>query len=108
MCVLFANRGQIGARSRAPLEQHPLGLRQIENRFERIADGIDEARRALRVVLTRQELLSYLLGFVEIKAVAARFRHAHVEPHRRIEARLLRQHQVRQLEAEILPVFAES
>ena len=37
-------------------------------------------------------------------AVAARLLHADVEPDRRVEARLLRQHQVRQLEPEILAV----
>jgi hypothetical protein len=34
--VFFAQRRKIGARARAPLEQHAFGLGQIENRFERI------------------------------------------------------------------------
>src|ERR1041385_1946056 len=42
---------------------------------------------------------------VVIPAVAARLLYAHVEPDRRIERRLLRQHHVRQLVAEVLGVF---
>ena len=34
--VLFAQRREIRARARAPLEQHAFGLRQVENRFQRI------------------------------------------------------------------------
>ena len=96
----FAQRGQIRARARAPLEQHALGLGQIENGFERIAHRVDEARRALRPRIGRVDLFDLVGGFVVIPAVAARFLDAHVEPHRRVEARLLRQHQVRQLVAE--------
>src|SRR5687767_3957773 len=33
------------------LEQHPLGLRETENRVHRVLHGIDEARRALRMLL---------------------------------------------------------
>ena len=104
--VLFAQRRKIGARARSPLEQHALGLGQIENRFQRILHRVDEAGRALRARLALLQLHDVVAGFVVIEAVAARFVHADVEPDRRIEARLLGQHQVRQLVAEILRVFA--
>ncbi len=47
--VFFAQRRKVRARARAPLEQHAFGLRQVENRFERILHRNDEAGRALRL-----------------------------------------------------------
>ena len=75
--VAAAQRGEIRARARAPLEEHALGLGQVHDRFHVVLDGIDEAGRALRLGL-----------------------HAHVEPDRRIEGHLLLDEQVRQLVAE--------
>ncbi len=72
-----AQRGEIRARAGAPLEQHPLGLGQVHDRFHVVLDRVDEAGRALRLGL-----------------------HAHVEPHRRIEGHLLLDQQVRQFVAE--------
>ena len=62
--VLFAQRGEVRARARAPLEQHALGLGQVEDGFERILHRIDEAGRALGL---RWPLVSFLMrsvGFV--------------------------------------------
>ena len=54
--VLLAQRRKVGARARSPLEQHAFGLRQVENRFERILHRIDEAGRALRARLALLQL----------------------------------------------------
>ena len=72
-----AQRREIRARARAPLEQHPLGLGQVHDRFHVVLDRVDEAGRALRLGL-----------------------HADVEPHRRVESHLLLDQQVRQIVAE--------
>jgi len=72
-----AQRREVRSRAGAPLEEHSFGARQPHDRFHVVANRIDEARRALRFRL-----------------------HAHVEPHRRIEAHLLFDQQVRQLVAE--------
>ncbi len=45
--VFFPQDGQIGAGAGAPLEQHAFGLGQIQNRFERIFHGNNEASGAL-------------------------------------------------------------
>ncbi len=72
-----AQGGEIRARARAPLEEHPFGLGQVHDRFHVVLDGVDEAGRALRLGL-----------------------HAHVEPHGRIEGHFLLDQQVRQFVAE--------
>ena len=77
-----ADRGQVRARARAELEQHALGAREAEDRLHRVVDGVDEARRGLRVLLD-----------------------ADVEPDRAVEGRLLLHEQVRQLVAEGLQVL---
>ena len=91
-------RRQIGARARSPLEQHALGLGEGEDAVERIVYRVDEARRALRVLVADGAVFHALgLGVpvpvlrvgVGLDAIAA-----HVEPHRRIEGRLLLQQQV--------------
>ena len=46
-----ADGGQVGARARSPLEEHALGLGQGEDGVERVVDGVDEAGRALRVLV---------------------------------------------------------
>ena len=80
--VAAAQRGEIRARARAPLEEHALGLGQVHDRFHVVLHGVDEAGRALRLGL-----------------------HADVEPHRRIEGHLLLDQQVRQLVAESVARF---
>ena len=102
--ILFAQGGQIRSRPRPPLEQHALGLRQIQNRFQRVAHGIDEAGRTLRAALALPQRHDGIGVFVPVPTVTPRLFYAHVEPHRRVEARLLGQHQVSQLIAEILRV----
>ena len=62
---------EIRARAGAPLEEHALGLGEVHDGIHVVLDGIDEARRALRLGL-----------------------HADVEPHRRIEGHLLLDQQV--------------
>ncbi len=57
------------------------------------------------MVLAGSKLLHHLRRLVKIKTVAARFRHADVEPDGRIEAGLLRQHQMGQIHPEVLNVF---
>ena len=46
-------RRQVGARARAPLEEHALGLGQGQDRVQRVIDGVDEAGRALRIAGSR-------------------------------------------------------
>ena len=103
--VFLAQGRKVGSRARAPLEQHAFGLGQVQNRFQRILDGNDEAGRALRPPRAAFELLDAVGRGVVDPAVAARFFHAHVEPNRRIEAGLLREHQVGQLGAEVLAIL---
>ena len=102
--IFLAQRRQVRPRPRAPLEQHAFGLRQIQNGLQRIAHRDDEARRALRPRHALFQLGDAVLAAIVDPAVAAPFLHAHVEPHRRVETRLLRQHQVRQVVAERFPV----
>src|SRR6185295_2470387 len=72
---------EVAARARAELEEHSLGLRQTEDGAHGVLDRVDEAGRALR------------LG-----------PDADVEPHRRVEAGVLVEQDVRQLVAERLGV----
>jgi len=51
------------------------------------------------------QLLDSVVCIVEIETVAARFFYADVEPDRRVEARLLGQHQVGEFIAEVFGVF---
>jgi hypothetical protein len=44
--------GEVAARARAALEEHGLGLGEVHDRFHRVLDRVDEARRALRVPST--------------------------------------------------------
>ena len=76
---------QVRARARAPLEEHPLGLGQVQDRGHRVIDGVDEARRALRLRLDTA-----------------------VEPHRRVERRVLVQQQKREVVAKRLGVVVGS
>ena len=54
--VFLAQGRKVRAGARAPLEEHALGLGQIEDGFERILHGDDEAGRALRAHDARFEL----------------------------------------------------
>ena len=72
---------QVRAGARPELEQHPLGLRQSEDRLHRVLHRVDEARRALR-----------------------RFLEPDVEPHGAVERGLLIDEQVLQIVAERLQV----
>ena len=75
--------GEVRARPRSPLEEHGLGLREIEDRGHGVLDGVDEAgARLLRDRLP--------VGIVDPQ----------VEPDRGVEAGLLVQEQVGQLVAE--------
>ncbi len=72
-----AQAGEIRACSGAPLEEHAFRARQAHDGFHGVFNGIDEARRALRMRL-----------------------HAHVEPHRRIESHFLFNEKMGELVAE--------
>ena len=102
--VVLADLGEVGAGAGAPLEEHALGLGEVHNGLERIADRVDEASRALGILLLRAKLGNGPGFFVPGPAVAARLADADVEPDRRVEARHLVEHQVRELHAEVLGV----
>ena len=74
-----SDRRQIAAGTRTEFEQHALGLGERQDRFHRVVDGIDEARRALRRLLETA-----------------------VEPHRTVERRLLVDEQIFEIVAERL------
>ena len=76
-----AKRGEVRARSRAPLEEKTLGLREVQDPFHRVGHGVDEARRALGLRL-----------------------HAAVEPDRAVEGSLLVEEQISELVGEGLCV----
>ena len=77
-----ANGGQVAAGAGAVLEEHALGLGQLEDRLHRVADAEDEARGALTVLVP-----------------------ADVEPDGAVERGLLVHHQVGELVAERLAVL---
>ena len=99
-----AQRAEVGAGSRSVLEEHGLGARQVHDPFHRILDGVDETGRALRVLVARSRVVHAARHRVPVPVLAFRIRFqpvaAHVEPHRRVEGRLLRQQHVRQLVVE--------
>ena len=79
-----ADGREVRAGAGSELEQHPFGLRQTEDGVHRVLHGIDEAGRALRMLLE-----------------------ADVEPDRAVERRLLIDEQVLQVVAErLLVIFA--
>src|SRR3954452_14863152 len=57
------------------------------------------------MILAGRKIFHYLSCFVEIETVPTRLRHSNVEPYRRVEARLLGQHQMCQIHPEVLNVF---
>src|SRR5271166_2556258 len=101
-----AQRRQVGACTRSPLEEHAFGLGEGQDAVERIVYRVDEAGRALRITIAGTAVF-HALGFgmpvpvpvlrvgVGLDAIAA-----HVEPYRRVERRLLLQEQVRELVVE--------
>ena len=104
-----AQRRQIGARARSPLEEHAFGLGEGQDGVERVLHRVDEAGRALRLAIADGAVFHTLrFGIpvpvlrvgVGLDAIAA-----HVEPHRRIERRLLLQEQVGELVVEDGRVF---
>ena len=104
-----AQRRQVGARARSPLEEHAFGLGQRQDGVERIVHRVDEAGRALRRLVSGDaEFDALRLGIpvpvlrvgVGLDAIAA-----DVEPYGRIECRLLLQEQVRELVVEDGCVF---
>ena len=104
-----ADRREVGAGARSPLEEHAFGLGQGQDGVERVVDGVDEAGRALRVAVAGHGELDGagvrvpvpVLGVgVGLEAVAA-----HVEPDGRVEGDLLRHEQVRELVVEDGGVF---
>ncbi len=102
--ILLPQGREIGARARSPFEQHAFGLGEVENGFERIPDGDDEAGGALRPQHAGFELGDAIGLLVVDPAVAARFLDPHIEPDRRVEAGLLGEHQVGEFGAEIFTV----
>ena len=76
-----ADAGEIRSRAAAVLEEHPLGLGQAEDGVHGVVDGVDEARRALRMRLD-----------------------ADVEPDRRVEGGHLVEKDVRELVAERIAI----
>ena len=104
-----AQRREIRARARSPLEQHAFGLGQGEDGIQRILHRIDEAGGALRVAIAAGGELDAadfrvpvpVLGVgVGLDAVAA-----DVEPHRRIESGHLVQQDVHEFVVEDGGVF---
>src|SRR5262249_44578203 len=74
-----SQRGEVGARAGAPLEEHTFGAGQTHDGFHGVLHGIDEAGGALWLGLN-----------------------ADVEPHRRVEAHFLLDQQVGKLVAEYI------
>ena len=104
--VFFAQGREVRTRAGAPLEQHAFRLGQFQDGFQRVLDADDEAGRTLRPHHAAGfELGHPPLPLVVDPPVAARLFDAHVKPYRRIEAGLLREHQVGQFHAEILAVL---
>jgi hypothetical protein len=103
--VALAQGRQVGAGARAPLEEHALGLGQVQDGLQRIAtETMKQAEHWGR----RVPLLIFCTewrGLVVVPAVAARFGHADIEPDRRVEAGLLPEHQVGELVAESLRIL---
>ena len=84
-----AKHGQVCAGARSPLEKHPLGLREVEDRGHRILNGVDETRAALGVRVAGVAELNFL-GFrvpVPVAAVVGRLQLGtpDVKPHGRVE-----------------------
>jgi hypothetical protein len=80
-----ADRGEVRSCARAPFEQHPFRLCQIEDRLHRVIDRVDETSRALRLVVAGA-MLDNLLGRggpVLALALILRFKRvaAYVEPY---------------------------
>ena len=90
--VLFAQVRKVRSGAGTPLEKHPFGAGEFENRFQRILDAIDKARRALRLANARGDRQRRGCRLVVIPAGAALGFHPHVEPNRRVKRRLLFQH----------------
>ena len=99
-----AQRREVGAGARAPLEEHALGLGQRQDAVQRIVDRVDEAGGALRLGVADRAEFDLLLGGVPVPVLRLRVGldavAAHVEPHRRVEGGLLLQEQVRELVVE--------
>ena len=53
-----ADRRQVGARARAPLEQHAFGLGQGQDGVQRVVNRVDEAGRALRIAVAGRGVLA--------------------------------------------------
>ena len=103
--VALANGGEVRTRPRSPLEEHAFGLRQVQDRFQGIVHRVDEARRALRAVLVGVQRGDTAGSLVPGPAIASRLlADADIEPDRRIECGLLREHEVGQVVTEALDV----
>ena len=87
---------QIGARPRAELEQHCLGIREVHDAFHVVFDRLDEARAALRIFVLGAGAFSFVgLGIEKpvalggVLADAVLVIEADVEPNRRVECAVL-------------------
>ncbi len=107
---LAADRRQVGPGARSELEQHRLAARQTHDVFHVVVDALDEARRALGV-LVRVLRLFGRLRFRIPTPIAFGSRHAvlgvkpDVEPHGAVERAVLVQTKPRQLAIKAVAVF---
>ena len=102
--ALGPDRRQVGAGAGAKLEEHPLTVRQLEDRLQVVINRLDETGAALRVLVLRRGALCMTNRIIVIP-VALRRVIAHailvmqpdVEPYRRVEGTILVQAEPRQL-----------
>ena len=109
--ALRAERRQVGAGAGAELEQHGLAAGELHDVFHVVVDALDEAGRALRI-LVRVLGLRDRVRFRDPSASctcapfdAVLVEQADVEPDRRVERAVLMQAEPGQLAIEPLAVF---
>ena len=66
-----AQRRQVRAGAAAVLEQHRFAARQFHDVFHRVADGLDEAGRALRILVLRRGALDGSRVAIEMETARA-------------------------------------
>ena len=89
------------------LNSKRLGAGQVHDAFHRVIDGVNEAGRALRILVARSRMHHAACHWIPMPVLSRRKRlqpiAAHVEPHRRVEGHFLRQQHVRQFIVERRP-----
>ena len=104
-----AQRRQVGAGTRSPLEQHAFSLGEGEDGVERILHRVDEAGRTLRRLVAGDTIFDTLRLVIPVPVlrvgVGLDAIAADIEPYRRVECRLLLQEQVGELVVEDGRIF---